>query len=250
MKSRLSALATICLVLACDGATAPRSVQSTVDDSRVPAELRAAYYDDAARLALRDLLAVGFSGIRIPGEAIRPYYNALVLVYNAGALPARDTVVDVYAIHTFVQPATRELYLLVADNQRWAQRLAHDSLPTGNASIDQLLEEYGLSFDRLHVLTGQLLIVLRSAAPLSMTGLASRFAGISGVRAGPNGWWGDGNDIEGSHNDVTHVDYSVGYGDCPAGCINRRFYHFAVRDDGTVDFLGASGSPPPRPGQP
>jgi hypothetical protein len=41
------------------------------------------------------------------------------------------------------------------------------------------------------------------------------------------------------------LDYSVGYGDCPAGCIGRRFYHFVVHADGTVEYRGASGTPPP-----
>ena len=61
---------------------------------------------------------------------------------------------------------------------------------------------------------------------------------------------GDGNDIRASRADLILLDYSVGYGDCPAGCIGRRFYHFAVHEDGTVDYLGASGSPPPQPGSP
>src|SRR5690348_12584151 len=93
-------LAAAVMLAACDTATAPRSMKSSVDDSRVPAVLRAAYFEDASRLALRDLLATGFSEIPIPQDAVQPYYNALVLVYNATALAARDTVVDIYRIHT------------------------------------------------------------------------------------------------------------------------------------------------------
>ncbi len=109
MKSLLSVLVAV-IITGCDGATAPRSVRSTVDDSRVPAELRAAYFEDASRLALRDLLANGFTEISIPGEVVRPYYDALVLVYNANAIPARDTVVDIYRMHT-IGPTTRSLML-------------------------------------------------------------------------------------------------------------------------------------------
>ncbi|HEV2670300.1 MAG TPA: hypothetical protein VGU74_04355 [Gemmatimonadales bacterium] len=78
------------------------------------------------------------------------------------------------------------------------------------------------------------------------------FGAITGVRfAEPDGLIGDGNNIAGSIEDArVLLDYSVGYGDCPAGCTGRRFYHFAVHDEGTVDYLGASGSPPPKPGQP
>src|SRR5882762_6450811 len=111
------------MLAACDTATAPRSMHSSVDDSRVPAELRAAYLEDANRLALRDLLAKGFSEVPIPPDAVQPYYNALVLVYNAAALPARDTVVDVYRIHT-MNPVTRSLLLWLLGNETWVQRLA------------------------------------------------------------------------------------------------------------------------------
>src|SRR5712672_1921853 len=104
--TRTRRLAVLVLIAACHMATAPRSIQSSVDDSRVPAELRAVYLEDANRLALRDLLANGFSEVRIPQEPVQPYYKALVLVYNAIALPARDTVVDVYRIHT-IGPPTR-----------------------------------------------------------------------------------------------------------------------------------------------
>lgn len=250
MKPFLSAVLVIVLA-GCD-VTAPRTVQSRVDDSRVPADLRAAYLEDASLLALRELIAGGFHDIRIPADTVQPYYDALVLVYNATLLPARDTVVDVYRIHTFGQPSIRRLYLLVPDTQQWAQRLAHDSLPTGNAGIDQLLAEYGMSYDHAFVMssTQEFLIVLRSTEPLNMPALASRFAEIPGVRAGQDGLLGDGNNITGTRDDVLLLDYSVGYGDCPAGCTARRVYHFGVHSDGRVDYLGASGSPPPQPGQP
>jgi hypothetical protein len=251
---RVSFLLTAAVILAaCDTATAPRSMQSSVDDSRVPAELRAAYREDASRLALRDLQASGSNEILIPDEAVRPYYNALVLVYNATALPARDTVVDAYGIHTFPQPSTRSFFLIVAGDQVWAQRLTHDTVPTGNALIDQLLADYSLSFDHAFVLTNnRLLIVLRTAAPLNVAALTSKFADASGVlSADPNGACCDGNNIIGSiEASRILLDYSVGYGDCPSGCIGRRSYHFAVHEDGTVEYLGASGSPPPEPSQP
>jgi hypothetical protein len=253
MKSVLSVLAAAAMMVACDGATAPSSFHSTVDDSRVPASLRAAYLEDATRLALRDLLAGGFAGIAVPRDAIQPYYDALVLVYNATVLPARDSVTDVYQIHTFPQPATRSLYMIVAGDQQWAQRLALDSVPTGNAVVDRLLSEYALSFDHVHRMSaGELLIVLRATLPLNVAALAPKFAEATGVRsANPNEGCCDGSNIAGAVRESrVLLNYSVGYGDCMAGCIGRRFYHFAVRDDGTVEYLGPSGSPPPRPGQP
>jgi hypothetical protein len=248
MKPVSSLLVAVVLIAGCD-ATSPFSFRSTVDDSAVPELVRAAYLDDASRLALRDLQANGYTGIQIPPEAVQPYYDALVLVYNATALPARDTVVDVYGIHTFGNPVTRSLLLWLLGSEDWVQRLARREVPTGEPSIDTLLARYSLSLGTAHVLhDGDILVTFAPPEPLNIEALAAPFRGISGVRfAQPNNMIGDGNDIDGSiEGSRVLLDYSVGYGDCPAGCTARRSYRFSVHDDGTVQFLGASGSPPPQ----
>src|SRR5882762_7612206 len=163
---RVSFLLTAAVILAaCDTATAPRSVQSSVDDSRVPAELRAAYLEDANRMALRDLLANGFSEVPIPQDAVQPYYDALVLVYNATALPARDTVVDVYRIHT-IGPTTRSLLLQLLGNETWVQRLARSEIPTGDPAVDTLLTRYSLSVGSVYPMhDGDVLLTLGPPEP-------------------------------------------------------------------------------------
>src|SRR3989454_9832385 len=116
----VSSLLTAAVILAaCDTATAPRSMQSSVDDSRVPAELRVLYREDAARLALRELQArPGYGDIAIPAQLIDTYYTALVQVFNADSLGARDTVVDVYSIHTYGQLETHRA-LWAAAGRQW-----------------------------------------------------------------------------------------------------------------------------------
>jgi hypothetical protein len=253
MKHWSSALTVALLIVACDGATAPRSFQSSLDDSFVPEPIRTAYREDAARLALHDLQSSGYTGIQIPSEAVQPYYDALVLVYNATALPARDTVVDVYGIHTFGHPGTRSLLLWLSGTQEWIQRLARREVPTGEPSIDTLLARYSLSLGSANVMhDGDVLVTLGPPEHLNIDALAGLFRGIAGVRfAEPNNLIGDGNDITGSiEGSRVRLEYSIGYGDCPSGCIARRSYHFAVHQDSTVEYLGASGSPPPQPGSP
>jgi hypothetical protein len=76
--------------------------------------------------------------------------------------------------------------------------------------------------------------------------LAELFRNINGLRyADPNLTIGDGNDI------VARADRSYtlsrGWGDCPAGCIDRESWSFTVTDEGV--FPGSLGSPVPgRPG--
>lgn len=247
MKVLPPVLVAAAVIVACDGATAPRSFRSTIDDSLVPEPVRAAYLEDANRLALRDLLAGGYDDIPIPRDAVQPYYDALVSVYNAGQLPARDTVVDVYSIHTFPYPTTRSLMLWLFMSEEWVLRLAGGEVPTGEPQVDSLLARYSLSVKGVHLLyEGDVLMTLEPPEPLNVNALAPLFRGIPGVRySDPNGAGGDGNDIAGSiEPSRVRLDYSVGSGDCPAGCINRRFYRFAVNFDGTVEYLGASGNAP------
>lgn len=241
----LVAVAAAIVIAACDGATAPRSTQPRVDDAGVPAGLRAAYRDDAARMALRDLQARGYKDIPIPAEAVQPYYDGLVAVYNATMLPARDTVVDVFAIHTFGNPATRELFLWALLSEPWVDRLSRGEIPTGDGDVDAILARYALSFTGARTLyEGDVLINLESAEALNIAELAPLFRRFAGVKyAEPDALGGDGNDIEGAVDGSRVVlSYSVGTGDCYAGCIHRRYYRFAVEPDGMVEYLGADGT--------
>jgi Carboxypeptidase regulatory-like domain len=45
--------------------------------------------------------------------------------------------------------------------------------------------------------------------------------------------------------DGFRVTFEVGWGDCPAGCINRHAWTFAVTRDGTVGLIDEQGSPVP-----
>ncbi|HEX4896788.1 MAG TPA: hypothetical protein VFV53_00355 [Candidatus Limnocylindrales bacterium] len=40
-----------------------------------------------------------------------------------------------------------------------------------------------------------------------------------------------------------HVTITVGWGDCPSGCINSHVWDFEVSPDGEVTLLGESGDP-------
>jgi hypothetical protein len=70
--------------------------------------------------------------------------------------------------------------------------------------------------------------------------LAEMFEPIDGVRyANPNGIIGDGNDIVARLNRTYTL--SRGFGDCPAGCIDRESWDFTVTDQGVFPGL----APPP-----
>jgi hypothetical protein len=207
--------------------------------------------EDAVRLAIRHLIEAGSphaSDVIPPAGLVASLYNALVHVHQMSH-PVRDSVVDMYRIRTFPSPATRELMVRVDPAREWTTAWKDLNAMTGDPSIDSLVEEYDLSVRIYYEWTIGEVAVLRAARPLHVAALATRFEPIPGVIwAEPNGAIGDGNDIRARrHGDGWRLDYSVGFGDCPAGCINRHTWSFAVTAAGAVTFLGRSGPPPPPP---
>jgi hypothetical protein len=217
---------------------------------RVPdGPVRSAYEEDAVRLAIRHLVENGSPSqhdVEPPAQLVASMFNALERVH-AFAHPARDTVVDVYRIHTFPHPQTRQVMVRVDPAHEWTRAWSAGNSLTGNSTVDSLVARYDLTLRNYFRWSIGEVALLRAGRPLNMTALAARFAPIGGVIwAEQDGVGGDGADIRVSRSgDGWRLDYSIGYGDCPSGCINRRTWSFSVSAAGTVRYLGASGSPPP-----
>lgn len=228
-------------VLAEDRST--EALEQSVSDS-----LLDSYLEDASRLALREVARKGELAkqpVEIPEDLTLSLYRALLLVHSATDIAARDSVVNLYRIHTFPRPATRQLIVGLESSAEWAQAWREGKTETGNARIDALLRRYDLSLERFYDWSTDDAAVLQAAAPLNIAALAAEFAPLAGVRyAEPNGYGGDGNDIGAERiAGAWRLAYSLGFGDCPAGCISRHFWTFEVSDAGNVTYLGSSGDP-------
>lgn len=219
-----------------------------VADAQLSEPERLQYEEDAVRLAIRHLVETDSPArddVRPPPALVASLYRALVHVHLSSH-PARDSVVDRYAIHTFPEPATREVMVRVDPQQTWTHAWKALNATTGNAAVDALVTEYALSVREYYRWEIGEVAVLRAASPLNATALAARFEGIPGVIwAERNGAGGDGHDIRATrHGDGWRLDYSIGFGDCPAGCIHRYTWSFSVSAAGEVSFLGTSGQAP------
>jgi hypothetical protein len=244
MHTRSFALLTLLVLAGCDPFfTAPHTQRVSTDDTAVPESLRLRYQEDAARLALRSSGDLTTAPIIIRADLRQKYYDALIGVYNATALPGRDAVVSTYAIHTFSSPELHGVLFAVDSRAPWVTNLRNGVMPTGEPRVDSLIAEYGLVFVSYNSWSFGNFIVLRSPQPLNMAALAARFAVITGLTAGPDAVIGDGNDITGTAPDAVTLDYSLGFGDCPARCIDRHFWTFRVAD-GRVTFQGERGPTP------
>jgi hypothetical protein len=79
---------------------------------------------------------------------------------------------------------------------------------------------------------------------MNVTALESPLRKIEGIRnAMPYKYEGDGDDIElRFENEKYIMTFSTGWGDCPAGCMNRHFWEFSLQDC-QADFIRAYGDP-------
>lgn len=70
-----------------------------------------------------------------------------------------------------------------------------------------------------------------------------RFAGVTKLDPnliGASAWW-EGSAIQGG----SEIKITIGWGDCPAGCINRHVWKFNVAADGALTLVEESGDPLP-----
>jgi hypothetical protein len=204
---------------------------------------------DAVALAIRQVRAQrGPAQPEVPAALVESLRRALAAVRSSRS-PARDTVIDLYRVRA--APETQELIVGVDPAQPWVRAWQRGELVTGNAAIDAIVRQYGLAFRQYHPWSSGPAAILRaSARPLNVTAIAPAFARVAGVRyAEPNQIVGGSHDITPEPaGDAWVLTYSLGYGDCMAGCIHRRFWSFRVAASGTVTYLGSRGSPPPERG--
>jgi hypothetical protein len=219
------------------------------DDVELTEAQRLTYEEDAVRLALRHGAATdaqGMDRVEPPATLVESLFNALTAVHGTSH-PARDTVIDVFGIRAFPNPAVFEVMVRVDPAVSWTQSWSAEQALTGNAAVDDLVTRYGISVRQYYRWSIGDVALLRTSRPLNMAALAARFATMPGVIwAEPNGYGGDGNDIRARpENGGWRLEYSVGFGDCPAGCIGRHVWTFAVDSTGAVRYLGGSGDPLP-----
>lgn len=228
-------------------------VMRRADDSRMSDSLKTLYSEDAAYLALREIHrdeALKTSLVEVPDDLIHLFFSGLVHIYNAHSLAARDSVISMFEIHSLPYPELHSLIVAVDTTKDWVRSWKEGRRLTGNATIDDLMLRYRLDLDRYYTWpSSHDVAVLETSDPLNVLALAPLFDAVAGViYAEPNGTCCDGNDITaGIGNDHVGYEFSLGWGDCPAGCIARHNWKFSVRYDGKVEFTGSSGDPVPEP---
>ena len=222
----------------------------TASEASVPEDVRALYAEDAAQLTLRyveGLHAPADRDPELPAGIVAGFYHALLHVYNERH-QARDSVADMFRIHAFPASSTHELLVEVDTRTNWTAPWLVGEPLTGDARIDALVTTYDLTITKVFSPAPiHTYVILFSERPLDMRALGERFRAIHGVEeADANQFAGAGNDISGTiEPGVLRLAYSIGFGDCAAGCIGRHFWFFEVHEDGAARYRGTNGDPIP-----
>lgn len=223
--------------------------QTVPSSCTAPDSIARLYRDDALRMTVNRFVRNNqpfADSILIPTEEVTPVWDALIAVYNATTLAARDTVVKQFDIHTTPRPSLNAFSIVADSTLSWMQELSKGHIPTGNAEVDSLLLNYHIkieSYFRMFGSEANHWVFFVSDSSFNTRALSKAFEKINGVvRAETEFAIGDGNYIIDSiYNDHIELIYSLGWGDCPAGCTQRRFWKFNVYPDCSVEFAGSYG---------
>ncbi|MFN6945141.1 MAG: T9SS type A sorting domain-containing protein [Cytophagaceae bacterium] len=206
------------------------------------------YKNDADRLAvihLRQNEHLYKDSIIIHSPLSDTLLNALLAVYNLNT-PERDTVVEIYSIHTFPNPVLNKVEFSADSSLAWMKELREGNFPSGNERLDSLMLAHNLVVDSYYNWSNLLRyhsVTLRSEDNLNMPAMVDVLSGISGIHeANQANWEGDGSRIEATvSEDNLELIFSYGWGDCPSGCTSRKFWKFLVPYDCNATFTESYG---------
>lgn len=209
------------------------------------------YKNDADRLAVRRAFKTNSNykdSVSISSQVSDNYLRALIAVYNATAIPQRDTVIKKCQIHTVHKPQLNDFAIGADSNLIWLKNIRYNISPTGNATIDNAISKYSLqktqfnayAFSKNHYAS------FNAGFNINTTALGVQIGTVTGVIfSGPNAVAWDGSDIKDSINpNFILLTYSYEWGDCIVGCLFGRYWQFKVHNDCSVEYIGTFGNAP------
>jgi hypothetical protein len=204
------------------------------------------YLKDGDRLAVRRTYQINSNykdSIHINKTLSKTYREALIAVYNATALPVRDTIIKMLDIHTNPIPELNTISVMANPAYQWMYNLRNNITPTGDVNVDYLINNFHLQQTAYYLGTSYDMVVFTADSNYNATQLAAGFTVIAGV---------SGASVVTGYNDVKNITdsvntnfimltYSYGWGTCENGCDHRAYWTFKVFADCSVEYVGISG---------
>lgn len=130
------------------------------------------------------------------------------------------------------------LWLEVNKDSPWIGNLCQGIIPTGNQKLDSLLTVY--EYKSVKSYTFSKYVIINFNKDYNLIPVASEFLSVPSIL---DNFWdscgGDGNDIKIKRSmKSANIVFSIGTGDCPAGCLYHKYWEFEVADS-KATFIGS-----------
>jgi antitoxin component YwqK of YwqJK toxin-antitoxin module len=186
----------------------------------------------AGQMASLDSASPYFNQITVPVPLQHFIETNLVVLYNSGVNVFTDYSAGDTAMY-------HSVYLYNVPNEL-LEHWIKGELKTGNKQMDSISAVLGLKLIPNSVQGRQVLFT--SKFPVNHPALTRLLKRIDPQMSSYSGYGrvGDGNHVYmKSIGAVTEVTFSIGYGDCPSGCIGRYNTVYYVYPDGEVELMSA-----------
>jgi hypothetical protein len=199
---------------------------------------------DASRLALRQTYKTANTykdSVRISPSLRKRYLDALVAVYNATALPVHDSLFNLLRIHTNPVPEVNNMNVKASPSLSWMQELYNNQAPASSPVINALMQKYNMQYSYLQS-TLYDVVIFQTDTCLNLPAQAPVYVSQGAISAAPETGYNDVRNITDSLNpNFVLLDFSYGWGTCNDGCDRRRTWQIKVKNDCSVEYLGATG---------
>jgi len=245
MKASLYTLALLlCATLA--------SAQTVPSSCTAPDNIVKQYADDADYITLQRIIALGNTyadSIEIPQQWADTALRAMIAVYNATTLPARDSVVTKYKIHEYATPTMHMIFLTADTSQLYMKQMFKNIFPTGDPDFDNLGNTYTMkNWQYLFGIANfhDLNLYLDSAYNTPV--LKDEYNMLPGLQMakGTLNLYGDSSHISYQPTaSYVKLDYTYGWSNCmdANGCDKKHTWTFHVSYNCDVTYIGSSGDP-------
>jgi Secretion system C-terminal sorting domain len=209
------------------------------------------YDEDVKDLALRRIFLFNHpdkSKVEIPQIWQDSIWEALAAIYNTQTIES-DSVFDIYCIH-HDSPNYTAINRSVSVTETWSFNPNTLALMTGNPVLDAFLSNHGVVFGYSTVFDGK---ILNLTKVINAQALVDSLVILGVTTAFLDGYIGDSNQIIYKKTGDQHFfDFSLRWGDCLAGCIQKVIWKFQVDNNCQVTYLGSDyafdgGYPIPAP---
>jgi len=214
----------------------------TLDSVRLDTFILNNYYRDAKLLycyeIFQDSSHFNRNNPSLDTAEITKVLKIIQTVYNLNTQESK-TIFNVYKIHARLCISFNSIYLKVQPNQPEIINLSKGIIPTGNQQLDNLLATY--RFDSVRTFYSYPnfpWLTIYSKDEYNLLPIVSKFSKIPSIIL--TDWEkglciGDGNTISLTRfQDYAKILFSIGDGDCPAGCIYHKYWEFEVKDSKAI----------------